>query len=309
LSRHLAESGEAREGIAADAERSTNAAVWAFIGKNSAKTRSMGETENISPTIDTGGANVQVAYCIPINDKATRHMGGGKSRNHDGSGNGLGVGKPGDPCPTLTAGDKHAVCAGFDGFKSVSGSIQYQDDKAATLEAGMPGNVINCQPSGISGTVSSKWAKGTGGPAGDEHYNLVCTGIDAYNHQETGDQACTLTASSGSSPTHSGPMVMTNISSVDCRNFSETDKHGTLQAKENGGQSLNYMGAVRTGYSVRRLTPLECDRLQNYPDNWTLIPGASDSARYKADGNSIAVCCAEYVLEGIKEVLEVTHEK
>jgi DNA (cytosine-5)-methyltransferase 1 len=60
---------------------------------------------------------------------------------------------------------------------------------------------------------------------------------------------------------------------------------------------------ITQSYSVRRLTPLECDRLQDYPDNWTLIPGASDSARYKADGNSIAVCCAEYVLEGIKEAI------
>lgn len=57
-------------------------------------------------------------------------------------------------------------------------------------------------------------------------------------------------------------------------------------------------------YSVRRLTPLECERLQNYPDFWTDIEGASDSARYKADGNSVAVCCPEYVLEGIKEVIE-----
>jgi DNA (cytosine-5)-methyltransferase 1 len=65
---------------------------------------------------------------------------------------------------------------------------------------------------------------------------------------------------------------------------------------------------VSRRYTVRRLTPLECERLQGYPDGWTDIPGASDSARYKALGNSVAVCCQEYVLEGIKEVLEVTHE-
>ena len=41
--------------------------------------------------------------------------------------------------------------------------------------------------------------------------------------------------------------------------------------------------------SVRRLTPLECERLQGYPCGWTDIPGASDSARYKALGNSIAL--------------------
>ena len=42
-------------------------------------------------------------------------------------------------------------------------------------------------------------------------------------------------------------------------------------------------------YVVRRLTPLECERLQGFPDGWTDIPGASDTARYKALGNSIAL--------------------
>lgn len=40
---------------------------------------------------------------------------------------------------------------------------------------------------------------------------------------------------------------------------------------------------------VRRLTPLECERLQGFPDNWTNIEGASDSPRYKALGNSVAI--------------------
>lgn len=38
---------------------------------------------------------------------------------------------------------------------------------------------------------------------------------------------------------------------------------------------------------IRRLTPLECERLQGFPDGWTDILGASDSARYKALGNSV----------------------
>ncbi|WP_369522169.1 DNA cytosine methyltransferase [Dysosmobacter welbionis] len=50
-------------------------------------------------------------------------------------------------------------------------------------------------------------------------------------------------------------------------------------------------GEITEEYSatnlVRRLTPLECERLQGYPDGWTDVPGASDSARYKALGNSV----------------------
>lgn len=50
---------------------------------------------------------------------------------------------------------------------------------------------------------------------------------------------------------------------------------------------------------IRRLTPLECERLQGFPDGWTDIPCASDSARYKALGNSVAIPCVDFVLRGI----------
>lgn len=56
---------------------------------------------------------------------------------------------------------------------------------------------------------------------------------------------------------------------VDCRNLRETPYlYQTLQAKSNGGHSLNYSGAVRIEYIVRRLTPVECARLQGFPDYW-----------------------------------------
>ena len=52
-------------------------------------------------------------------------------------------------------------------------------------------------------------------------------------------------------------------------------------------------------YLIRRLTPLECERLQGFPDGWTDIPGASDSARYKALGNSVAIPCVEFMMSRI----------
>lgn len=62
-------------------------------------------------------------------------------------------------------------------------------------------------------------------------------------------------------------------------------------------------GEITEEYSatnlVRRLTPLECERLQGYPDGWTDIPGASDSARYKALGNSLAIPCVEFIMSRI----------
>lgn len=50
---------------------------------------------------------------------------------------------------------------------------------------------------------------------------------------------------------------------------------------------------------VRRLTPLECERLQGLPDNWT--KGGSDTARYRAIGNGMAQPCADYVMSKVVE--------
>ena len=54
---------------------------------------------------------------------------------------------------------------------------------------------------------------------------------------------------------------------------------------------------------IRRLTPLECERLQGYPDGWTDVPGASDSVRYKALGNSVAIPCVEYLMQRVAMVI------
>ena len=50
---------------------------------------------------------------------------------------------------------------------------------------------------------------------------------------------------------------------------------------------------------IRRLTPLECERLQGFPDGWTALSDASDSARYRALGNSVAIPCVEFIMRGI----------
>lgn len=93
------------------------------------------------------------------------------------------------------------------------------------------------------------------------------------------------------------------VESIDCRNHrSNGDMSGTLQAKESGGFSLNYINPVavkKLRWIVRRLTPTECERLQGFPSGWTDIGEwvdskgkrhkPSDSPRYKALGNSIAL--------------------
>jgi site-specific DNA-cytosine methylase len=57
---------------------------------------------------------------------------------------------------------------------------------------------------------------------------------------------------------------------------------------------------------IRRLTPLECERLQGFPDGWTDIPGASDSARYKALGNSVAIPCVNFVMHCLVQAVQMS---
>ena len=67
--------------------------------------------------------------------------------------------------------------------------------------------------------------------------------------------------------------------------------------------------AVATAMQVRRLTPRECERLQGFPDDWTLIPWRGkpasecpDGPRYKSLGNSMAVPCMKWIGQRIAEV-------
>lgn len=59
---------------------------------------------------------------------------------------------------------------------------------------------------------------------------------------------------------------------------------------------------------VRRLTPLECERLQGFGDFWTEYGhdgrAVSDTSRYQMLGNSIAVPCVAYIMQGIYHALE-----
>jgi DNA (cytosine-5)-methyltransferase 1 len=72
-----------------------------------------------------------------------------------------------------------------------------------------------------------------------------------------------------------------------------------------GWQNVNSNNVVRQQYAVRRLMPIECERLQGLPDNYTLIDDktCSDSARYKALGNGMAQPCADFVIRRIVEVV------
>ena len=93
--------------------------------------------------------------------------------------------------------------------------------------------------------------------------------------------------------------------SISYSEFTNSNKASTLKACGGvlGGGSENLAVAKNQhNYKVRRLTPTECERLQGLPENWTA--GGSDTARYKALGNGMAQPCADYVMQGIAEILK-----
>lgn len=90
------------------------------------------------------------------------------------------------------------------------------------------------------------------------------------------------------------------------------DTVGTIGYTDHKGINNQYVSEdkciVEKRKLIRRLTPLECERLQGFPDHWTDIPGASDSARYKALGNSVAIPCVDFILRGIAYFLRQMKE-
>jgi DNA (cytosine-5)-methyltransferase 1 len=88
--------------------------------------------------------------------------------------------------------------------------------------------------------------------------------------------------------------------------ITERDLCPTLTEKSKFGD--NKPLALQEGMQLRRLTPIECERLQGFPDDWTLIPWKGkpidrcpDGLRYKAIGNSMAVPCMKWIGERIKQ--------
>lgn len=292
VSGYLAESGTAGEGPSTGAEGGASYAVRIRGGCDGGGKGALVQTER-SGTLGTG--NDQTIFtAIPINDKATRWQGGGESRNHDGSGNGLGIGKEGDPSPTLTAGDRHGVMCLNDQGGNVMG---VSHDVSGTLRAQEHGH----QPSILDMSHACDVIRDCGEVAPSLQARMGTGGNQiplTYQMQGFGDYREGDVASSCKQRDFKDSTDL--VCSVDCRNFREGgETNGTLQAKSNGGISYNLQNTVRTGMIVRRLTPMECERLQGYPDGWTDIGEwmdskgkrhkDADSPRYKALGNSIAL--------------------
>lgn len=193
----------------------------------------------------------------------------------------------GKPCHTLNA-NAHVPCAILD-MSHACDVIRDCGEVAPSLQArmGTGGNQIPLTYQKTTGTLSP------GAHAGS--YN----GQDAYNDMLVVSSEIHPALRAKANDPYRTDMAA-YVASVDCRNFREGGEiNGTLQAKESGGQSLNLNNAILQNMVVRRLTPLECERLQGFPDHWTDLGEwtdskgkrhkDADSPRYKALGNSIAL--------------------
>ena len=222
-----------------------------------------------------------------------------------------------DVCYTLNTIDRPAVCIGFSGNQSEKArSLGIQAEISPTLREGEGGNqkpmVYDARGNGDGETVCTITGdhenrvtdytalltmQGFGGYKENvvastcksrdykDATDLVVSGIDARNGEEV--YAIDHAITTGGNCTAQGPCIYKNIEAT---------------IKASGVHAVSYEsvdGTTCIKSHVRRLTPLECERLQGYPDGWTDIGewvdskgkrhDSSDSARYKALGNSIAL--------------------
>lgn len=189
---------------------------------------------------------------------------------------------------TLDAADRHGVAYGFKAGQSMAGSIGYQLECAATLSSKCSGTeptVFDARGNG-DGIIPPALTGGHQNLVTD--YTALCVGNGQLNQISMAEQANTLDAM------HDQQMVL--CYGLDSNKNGYKEQAGAPQSHEIGG--MTEMCCDRA-MAIRRLTPLECERLQGYPDGWTdigewvdgkgKIRRTSDTARYKALGNSIAL--------------------
>lgn len=260
---------------------------------NSEQARSIGYQEELSPTLNAecGGnkpAVVAPAAMVFDTTQITSKENGSQPEF-------------GKPCHTLNA-NAHVPCVALD-MTHACDVIRECGEQVPALQArmGTGGNQVPLTYQDVTGTLSP------GAHAGS--YN----GQDAYNDMlvcgASPDVAHTLLAKANCAYREDAETYI--CSAVDCRNGQESDVGGALQART--GHTLNANGVVRSNMVARRLTPLECTRLQGYPDGWVDIGDwtdekgkkhkDADSPKYKALGNSIALPFWDWMLRRMARYL------
>lgn len=235
--------------------------------------------ESCAPTLSSGtteGMNIQ-----PSVFSIAGNIIGRKPEN---GGNGNGFQEPGEPMYTLTTIDRPAVA-----FRSGEGETCTAGlSETGQANQGGKGPLIQDEISGTLSTVNNQ--------------SLVCMTDTQKNTSVDDEIAGTISAH-----TRKDPPVVAFKNHQGAANGSGTDESEPTA----GYHNLNDNTTAESGINsvVRRLTPLECERLQGFPDNHTRIPWKGkpaeecpDSLRYKACGNSMAVPVMRWLGERIEAV-------
>ena len=117
------------------------------------------------------------------------------------------------------------------------------------------------------------------------------------------ETANTLEATSSVNQAVAQPRVFQQNTRDEVRYISQDGQIAGALTAEAGAKQQNYIH----GTAIRRLTPIECERLQGFPDDWTKIPYRNkpadqcpDGPRYKACGNSMAVPVMRWIGQRIQ---------
>lgn len=255
----------------------------------------------------TSGNDRMVEHVTPINTQiATRYKALGERT-------GLGIGQENDPAYTLQAGHEHGVCY------CIAGNVIDRSETAGANGVGATENVSYTLNT-VDRPAVAYTLKIRSGCAGGGKGALVQTEKSAtlstlqdqtlfqpvvYDARGNGDGKIvpTITGDHENRITDYTAIAIerNTFNEQSFSSYKESDKCSTLKAKAgnigNGSECLIAEKVVR--WIVRRLTPVECERLQGYPDGWTDICDwtdskgkkhkYADSPRYKALGNSIAL--------------------
>jgi DNA (cytosine-5)-methyltransferase 1 len=213
---------------------------------------------------------------------------------------------------TLVTFDRQS--SGEYGTQQVASTVAARDYKSATdliarVYETHPADSRVKEMGDVSQTVTSRW--GTGGGNVPLVQAISLQDVSGRDKKQNGkgwnDDGVSYTVD-----THATQGVMEAYSlreDAKANNFSATPLHVTpaLQALRPSVQSHHAQTFVSQSTAVRRLTPIECERLQGFPDGYTNIPWrgkeeSPDGPRYKAMGNSMAVPVMRWIGKRIKEI-------
>lgn len=155
----------------------------------------------------------------------------------------------------------------------------------------------------VSPTVTARYGTGGGNtPLVQEPNEVYCIVGNVIDRQpENGGNGCGYQENLAYTITTCDRHAVFARQRVD--EFKEDDIASTQSARQ-AKDATDLVAEPEWQYAqlIRRLTPWECELLQGFPLGWTDIPSASDSARYRALGNSIPVPCVEFIMKSLQAV-------